>query len=149
MAQSNVPRVTGGVYASIGGIFPLHTTESAGGYLEAARYRFRPGLELRATVDDSPVQRVILAGPRVAHSLIGRDGERDVYAAVLFGPSHILNATGTKQIPGVTSQVVLGGEKNLGTYVRWRIIEFSAGFFSGSSGLQTFDVSTGIVLHFH
>ena len=147
MAQSNVPRVTGGVYASIGGIFPLHTTVSAGGYLEAARYRFRPGLELRATVDDSPVQRVILAGPRVAHLL--QDGKGDVYAAALFGPSHIPNATGTKEISGVTSQVVLGGEKNLGTYVRWRIIEFSAGFFSGSSGLQTFDVSTGIVLHFH
>jgi hypothetical protein len=148
MGQTSTPRGTGGlaggVYASIGGIFD--TTASAGGYLEAARFRFRPGLEVRATADDI-AGRLVLAGPRVATS--SQDGKVDVYAALLFGPSHIPNATGTTEISGVTSQVVIGDEKNLGPYVRWRMVEFSAGFFSGSSGVQTFNISTGLVLHFH
>jgi hypothetical protein len=101
-------------------------------------------VEVRGTAGDTG-ERLVLAGPRVSHSLF----RGDVYAAALFGPSHILNATGTKDISGVTTEVVAGVEKDLGPYVRWRVIELNAGFFSGASGLQTFALSTGIVLHFH
>ncbi len=142
--QSDVPRVAGGVFGSVGGLLPLEMTMAAGGYGEAARFRFRPGVEVRGTVGDAG-ERLVLAGPRVSHSLVGGD----VYAAGLFGANHILDPTGTKQILGVTTQLAFGVEKDLGPYVRWREIELNAGFFSGSSGLQTFDVSTGLVLHFH
>ena len=88
---------------------------------------------------------MVLAGPRVAHTLPGGD----VYAAGLFGPNHAWNAAGTRKVSGVTSQMAIGVEKDLGPYVRWRVIELNAGFFSGSSGVQAFAISTGIALHFH
>ena len=145
LGQSDLPRFAGGVYGSIGGEpLPIDLTVSGGAYVEAARFRFRPGLEVRGTAGDTEGP-LVLGGPRVSHSLFGGD----VYAAGMFGPSHILNATGTKEISGVTSQVAFGVEKDLGPYVRWRVIELNAGFFSGASGLQTFAISTGLVLHFH
>jgi len=144
VGQSDLPRVAGGVFGSVGieGIPEL--TASGGAYAEAARFRFRPGVEVRATGGDLE-GRLVLAGPRVAHSFFGGD----VYAAGLFGPSHILNGMGTKQISGVTSEMAFGVERNLGPYVRWRVVEVSAAFFSGASGVQSLAVSTGIVLHFH
>jgi hypothetical protein len=150
LGQSDLPRFAGGVYGSIGGEpLPIDLTVSGGAYLEAARFRFRPGVEVRGTAQTIGAagqgQMLMLAGPRVSHPLFGGD----VYAAGLFGPSHMMNATGTKEISGVTSQVAFGVEKDLGPYVRWRVIELNAGFFSGASGLQTFAISTGLVLHFH
>jgi hypothetical protein len=144
VGQSDLPRVAGGVFGSLGAEGILDLTASGGAYVEAARFRFRPGVEVRGTVNDSE-GRLVLAGPRVAHSFFGGD----VYAAGLFGPNHILDVTGTKQISGVTSEMAFGVERNLGPYVRWRVVEVSAGFFSGSSGVQALAVSTGIVLHFH
>jgi hypothetical protein len=144
LGQSDLPRFAGGVYGSVGAEGILDLTASGGAYVEAARFRFRPGVEVRGTSGDLE-GRVVLAGPRVSHSLL----RGDVYAAGLFGPSHILSATGTKEIAGVTSQMAFGVEKDLGPYVRWRVIELNAGFFSGSSGVQALAVSTGIVLHFH
>ena len=145
VGQSDLPRVAGGVFGSVGGEpVPIAVTASAGAYLEAARFRFRPGLEVRGTAGDLEGQ-VVLAGPRVSHTFFGGDA----YAAALFGANHILDQTWTKQISGVTSQVAFGVERNLGPFVRWRMIELNAGFFSGASGLQSFAVSTGIVLHFH
>jgi hypothetical protein len=144
VGQSELPRFAGGVCGSLGAEGIIDLTESGGAYVEAARFRFRPGVEVRGTVGDLE-GRLVLAGPRVAHSFFGGD----MYAAGLFGPSHLLNATGTKQISGVTSEMAFGVERNLGPYVRWRVVEVSAEFFSGSSGVQAFAVSTGIVLHFH
>jgi hypothetical protein len=145
VGQSDLPRFAGGVYGSVGGEpVPIAVTASGGAYVEAARFRFRPGVEVRGT-DGDLEGRLVLAGPRVAHSLF----RGDVYATALFGPSHTLNATGTKQISGVTSELAVGVERDLGPYVRWRMLELNAGFFSGSSGVQAFAVSTGIVLHFH
>jgi hypothetical protein len=130
-----------------GGPFPLTVDLSSGGYVEAARFWIRPGVEVRGTTQtiSSGQQGLILAGPRIAHLIQGGN----VYAAALFGPSQQPNGTGTKEISGVTSQVDVGVERDLGPYVRWRVIELNAGFFSGASGLQTFAVSTGLVLHFH
>jgi hypothetical protein len=145
LGQSDVPRFAGGVFGSLGGEpVPIAVTATRGVYLEAARFRFRPGVEVRGTSGDLEGQ-VVLAGPRVAHTFFGGDA----YAAGLFGANHILDSTGTKQISGVTTQLAFGVEKDLGPYVRWREIELNAGFFSGSSGVQAFAVSTGIVLHFH
>jgi hypothetical protein len=132
------------VFGSVGGEGFLAVTASGGAYVEAARFRLRPGVEVRGTSGDLE-GRLVLAGPRVVHSFFGGD----VYAAGLFGPSHILDATGTKQISGVTTQLAFGVEKNLGPFVRWRVIELNAGFFSEASGVQALAVSTGIVLHFH
>jgi hypothetical protein len=148
VGQSDVPRVAGGVFGSVGGgPFPLTVDLSSGGYVEAARFWIRPGVEVRGTTQtiSSGQQGLILAGPRIAHLIQGGN----VYAAALFGPSQQPNGTGTKEISGVTSQVDVGVERDLGPYVRWRVIELNAGFFSGASGLQTFAVSTGLVLHFH
>ena len=144
VGQSDLPRVAGGVFGSVGGEGFLAVTASGGAHAEAARFRFRPGVEVWGTSGDLE-GRLVLAGPRVSHSLF----RGDVYAATLFGPSHSLNATGTKEVSGVTSQVAFGVEKDLGPYVRWRMIEVNTGFFSGVSGVQAFAVSTGIVLHFH
>jgi len=145
VGQSDLPRVAGGIFGSIGGEpAPIALTASGGVYVEAARFRFRPGLEVRGTSGDLEGS-VVLAGPRVAHSLFGGD----VYTAGLFGPNHGWNTAGTKQVSGVTSQMAFGVEKNLGPFVRWRVVELNVGFFSGSSGVQAFAVSTGIVLHFH
>ena len=144
VGQSDLPRVAGGVFGSVGVEGFLVVTATGGAYLEAARFRFRPGLEVRGT-DGDLEGRLVLAGPRVSHSLF----RGDVYAAALSGPSHTLNETGTKQISGVTSQVAFGVESDLGPYVRWRVVELNVGFFSGSSGVQALAVSTGIVLHFH
>jgi hypothetical protein len=144
MGQSDLPRFAGGVYGSVGLMWTGGDIDLSGGaYLEAARFRFRPGVEVRGT-DEGFEGRLVMAGPRVAHRCPGGDA----YAVALFGPNHIPDATGTKQISGVTSQVAFGVEKDLGPYVRWRE-ELNAGFFSGASGLQTFTVSTGLVLHFH
>ena len=63
---------------------PIAVTASAGAYLEAARFRFRPGLEVRGTAGDLEGQ-VVLAGPRVSHTFFGGDA----YAAALFGANHI------------------------------------------------------------
>lgn len=145
VAQSNLPRVAGGVFGSVGGEpVPIALTASGGVYLEAARFRFRPGVEVRGTSGDLEGS-LVLAGPRVSHALFGGD----VYAAGLFGPNHGWNTAGTKQVSGVTSQMAFGAEKDLGPIVRWRVIELNVGFFSGSSGVQAFTVSTGMVLHFH
>jgi hypothetical protein len=144
VGQSDLPRVAGGVFGSVGGEGFLAVTASGGAYAEAARFRFRPGVEVRGTSGDLE-GRLVLAGPRVSYSLFGGD----VYAAALFGPGHSLNVKGTKEISGVTSQVAFGMEKDLGPFARWRVIELNAGFFSGASGVQAFAVSTGIVLHFH
>lgn len=148
MGQSDLPRFAGGVYATAGGgPFPLTVDLSSGGYVETARFRFRPGVEVRGTTQtiSSGQQGLILAGPRIAHVIPGGN----VYAAGLFGPSQQWNGTGTKEISGVTSQVDVGVERDLGPYVRWRVIELNVGFFSGASGVQTFAISTGLVLHFH
>ena len=144
IGQSDLPRVAGGVFGSVGGEGFLAVTASGGAYLEAARFRFRPGVEVRGTNGDLEGS-LVLAGPRVAHTFL----EGDAYAAALFGANHALDATGTKQISGVTTHLAFGVEKNLGPFVRWRVIELNAGFFSGSSWVQAFAVSTGIVLHFH
>ena len=144
VAQSDLPRVAGGVFGSLGGEpVPIALTASAGIYMEAARFRFRPGVEIRDT-DEGFEGRLVMAGPRVAHRFPGGDA----YAVALFGSNQVPDATGTKQISGVTSQVAFGVEKDLGRYVRWRE-ELNAGFFSGASGLQTFTLSSGLVLHFH
>jgi len=145
--QSEPPQVSGGVYGSYGLVVALDLNLSAGGYVEAARFRFRPGAEVRGTAGTfgEAGQKLVVAGPRVSHLLMGGD----VYGAALFGPSHQWNPTGTKEISGVTSQVAIGIEKDLGSHLRWRLLELNAGFFSGASGLQTFAVSTGLVLHFH
>ncbi len=144
LGQSTVPPVAGGVFGSVGMEGIGNLTASGGAYIEAARFRFRPGVEVRGTSGDLE-GRLALAGPRVS-CVIPRG---DVYAAVLFGPNEGWNATGTKKVSGVTSQVAMGVEKNLGPFVRWRMVEFNAGFFSGASGFQAFSISTGIVLHFH
>jgi hypothetical protein len=145
--QSELPQVAGGVYGSYGVVVPLSLNLSAGGYVEAVRFRFRPGVEVRATAETAGEagQGLVMAGPRVSHPLLGGN----VYAATLFGPSHQWNSTGTKEISGVTSQVAIGIEKDMGSHLRWRMLELNAGFFSGASGWQTFAVSTGLVLHFH
>ncbi|HSY37495.1 MAG TPA: hypothetical protein VK814_17210 [Acidobacteriaceae bacterium] len=147
MGQSDLPRFAGGVYGSVSAVFPLDPNVSAGAYVEAARFRVRPGIEVRAT--DQTVgeagRGLMLAGPRIAHVIPGAD----VYAVGLFGPSHMMNSTGTKEISGVTSQIAVGAERSLGPFVRWRVMELNAGFFSGASGLKTFTISTGFVLHFH
>ena len=145
VGQTDLPRVAGGVFGSLGGEpAPIGMTATGGAYAEAARFRFRPGVEVRGTIGDME-GRLVLAGPRVSHRILGGD----VYAAGLFGANHILDATGTRQLSGVTTQVAFGMEKDLGPYVRWRVIELNAGFFSAASGVQEFAVSTGIVLHFH
>jgi hypothetical protein len=144
VGQSDLPRVAGGVFGSAGGEGFLAVTATGGAYAEAARFRFRPGVEVRGTSGDLE-GRLVLAGPRVSQRILGGD----VYAAGLFGASHIPDSTGTKQISGVTTQVAIGMEKDLGPYVRWRVIELNAGFFSAASGVQEFSVSTGLVLHFH
>ena len=144
MGQSDLPRFAGGVYGSIGGEPVPLLTVSGGAYVEAARFRFRPGVEVRGTSGELEGSAV-LAGPRVTRPFL--DG--NVYAVGLLGPHHVWNAAGTKQISGITSEIAFGVERNLGPYVRWRMVELNVGFFSGSSGLQALTVSTGLVLHFH
>jgi hypothetical protein len=121
--QKESPRVAGGVFASAG-MEDLDLTATAGGYVEAARFQFRPG---------------------VSYAVFGRD----VYAMALFGRGQRLNAAGTKEVSGLSSEVGIGLEKNLGPFVRWRTVEFSAQFFSGTSGATTLAVSTGFVFHVH
>jgi hypothetical protein len=147
VGQSDLPQFAGGVYVSYGVVVPLDLNLSAGGYVEAARFRFRPGVEVRGTAGTfgEVGQKLVVEGPRVSHLLMGGD----VYAATLFGPSHQWNSTGTKEISGVASQVAIGIEKDQGSHLRWRLLELNAGFFSGASGRPTFAVSAGLVVHFH
>jgi hypothetical protein len=141
--QKESPRVAGGVFASAG-MEDLDLTATAGGYVEAARFQFRPGGEVREEVWTGQ-EKVFLAGPRVSYAVFGRD----VYAMALFGRGQKLNAAGTKEVSGLSSEVGIGLEKNLGPFVRWRTVEFSAQFFSGTSGATTLAVSTGFVFHVH
>jgi len=84
VGQSDLPRVAGGVFGSVGieGIPEL--TASGGAYAEAARFRFRPGVEVRATGGDLE-GRLVLAGPRVAHSFFGRDVGDGIWRGEEFG----------------------------------------------------------------
>ena len=142
--QSNEPRVAGGVFASTGFEDVLGFSVSAGGYMEASRFRFRPGVELRGSAGDVE-GKLMMVGPRVSLRVPGHDA----YAGALFGPSHILNTKGPGDISGVTSEFVIGVEKDIGPYVRWRQFELGVEYFSGTSSFKAMTISTGFVFHIH
>jgi hypothetical protein len=126
-AQSKEPLVAGGVFVSVGLDYVQGIAETAGAYVEAPRFKFRPGVEIRREARTG----VSLAGPRVSNAASGIE----VYAMALFGRGQMPNTAGTQQVSGLSSEVGIGVEKDLGRFVRWRS-ELSAGFFSGSSGYR-------------
>jgi hypothetical protein len=142
--QSKEPQVAGGIFASAGIEDFTNITGTAGGYVEVPRFQFRPGVEIREE-GRTGQEKVFLVGPRVSYAAFGRD----MYAMALFGRGQMLNSAGTQQISGLSSEVGIGFEKNLGPFVRWRMFELSAKFFNGESGATTLTGSTGFVLHFH
>lgn len=76
------------------------------------------------------------------------------YAETLFGPDYFTVSQVSQSrspIPldkeGITSEVVIGVEADLRRYLRWRVLEFTKGTFSGVSGSQPQSLITGIVIH--
>ena len=112
----------------------------AGLYLERNRDHLHAGLALRGVLGDTSTVSGTLVGPRFSYSY----NILHPYAEVLFGPNHLTFDGADRQ--GVTSEIALGLEIAYGRNVRWRVIEFTQGTFTGQPDSHPRSFSTGFVV---
>lgn len=119
-------------------------------YGQWTRGGFSPGLDLRWQGNDSYLHGV-LAGPRLSYRSDGNLRSFHPYVEALFGPNQF-----SSSLPGydpaavktgVTSMGAIGLDVDYTPTIRWRVLEYTKGYFSGGGGLQPYTLSTGIVLH--
>lgn len=111
-------------------------------YGELNRGYFHPGLDLRGTSAGNGSVGGTLVGPRLAVSY----NVLHPYVEALFGPNHAVN--GPVDTQGVTAAFVAGLDLDFHTNVRWRVLEYSQGPFTGVPNAHPRTVSTGIVIVF-
>ena len=155
-AQSSSPSVGGGLFLAIGGESHDTPTQPSpvgtslfGGYLEWDRRGIKPGVAIRGKGGTLGI-RGVLVGPRISSQF----GALHPYAEALFGPNHLEsspalppNSAVVVDRKGITSELAVWVEAEFSRHFRWRVVEFTAGNFSGVPGSRPRSLSTGIVLH--
>lgn len=154
-AQSKPRNLSGGIFLAIGAENHDTVTQPSavniplvGAYVEWARYAIQPGLDVRGEAGTLGV-RGTLVGPRLAY----RFRIFHPYAEALFGPNHLEvsppgKSTSAQPLDrrGITSEVAIGLEADLHPHIRWRVVEFTKGSFSGVSGSRPQSLTTGLVI---
>ncbi len=124
---------TGTSRVSIGG---------AGIYAELNRNHLHPGIDLRGITASNGNVGGMLVGPRFSCSA----GVLHPYVEGLAGPNHAL-VLGTDH-QGVIYEFTVGVEIAYSQNVRWRVLEYTHGVFTGLPDSHPDAYTTALVLHF-
>ena len=119
---------------------PLNAVAGAGLYVERNRNHLHAGFALRGVGSANGTVNGTLAGPRFSYSY----HVLHPYVEGLFGPNHLTLSGVDRQ--GVTSAIAFGLEIAYARNVRWRVIEFTQGTFTGQPDSHPRSFSTGFVV---
>jgi hypothetical protein len=161
------PPVEIGGYVGLGGVLDETSQSYSGGiaglagiYGQWNRNGWCPGLDARLQGNNEDLHGGLF-GPRLAYKPEGVLSDFHPYIELLAGPNElpqnainpatiISPGSGSPTLPsrrGVLVTGAIGLDVNYGTHVRWRVIEFTKGTFTGLAGSQPSTIMTGIVVH--